>query len=115
MPGQEYIKGTLRTIVLKLLSEADRMYGYEITQRVESLTKGQITLTYGALYPILYKLENEGLLQTSSEIVDGRARKYYTLTHNGKEVAKVKVDELKQFIDSLTTLLSPQPKLNTSL
>lgn len=114
MAGQEYIKGTLRTIVLKLLSESNKMYGYEITQKVEELTKGQITLTYGALYPILYKLENEGLLETTSEIVDGRARKYYALTSSGKDVAKVKVDELNQFIESLTTLLAPQPKLNSS-
>lgn len=105
MKSNEYIKGTIKTIVLKLLSETDRMYGYEISQEVANRTNDEIRLTYGALYPILYKLQNEGLLQTTSEIVDNRARKYYSLTEDGKEVAKEKVSELQRFTESLKRIL----------
>ena len=62
MKSKEFIRGTLKTIILKLLSEKEKMYGYEISQRVAELSKDEIQLTYGALYPILYKLESEKLL-----------------------------------------------------
>ena len=109
MQSKEYIRGTIRTIVLKLLSDNKRMYGYEITQRVADLSKGQIKLTYGALYPVLYKLEHEGLLITNTEIVENRARKYYSLTPKGKQLAIEKVSELKQFTEILKVILKPSP------
>ena len=62
----DLIKGSIRTIVLKLLKENGRMYGYEITRKVEELTEGRIKLTYGALYPVLHKLESEGVLVTEA-------------------------------------------------
>jgi len=108
MKSKEYIKGTIKTIVLKLLHER-QMYGYEITQRVKELTDGEISLTYGALYPILYKLEKDGLLTTTSEVVDGRARKYYSLTTSGNETAKEKVAELKRFIELMRTIMEHKP------
>lgn len=115
MNSKEYIKGTIKTIVLKLLSENKRMYGYEITQRVAELSSDEIKLTYGALYPILYKLEDEGLLITESEIVENRARKYYSLTKKGNEIAKEKVSELQQFTEILKKILQPDPNGKLSL
>ena len=116
MKSKEYIKGTIKTIVLKLLSENERMYGYEISQRVKQLSNGDIELTYGALYPILYKLESEKLLTTASEVVDNRARKYYSLTPQGKKLAKVKVTELQDFVKTLTIILRPvSPGTNLTL
>jgi len=112
MKSNEYIKGTIKTIVLKLLSENKKMYGYEISQRVKQLSSGEIELTYGALYPILYKLENDGLLVTSSEIVDGRVRKYYSLTPTGNETASEKIIELERFADLLKAILAPAPNVN---
>ena len=115
MSSNEFIKGTLRTIILKLLAQNKRMYGYEITQRVAQLSKDEIKLTYGALYPTLYKLEAEGLLVTTTEIVDNRARKYYSLTTEGKKLAKVKVSELQRFAETLRVILSDNAKPNVSL
>ena len=109
MKSNEYIKGTIKTIVLKLLAENKKMYGYEISQKVAELSKDEIKLTYGALYPILYKLEDEGLLVTSSEVVQNRARKYYALSDKGNEVAKVKISELKRFTETLQSILGPDP------
>lgn len=113
--SHQYIKGTIKTIVLKLLAENHRMYGYEINQKVKTLSKGEIELTYGALYPILYKLESDGLLTTRSEIVENRARKYYSLTKKGKVVAREKVSELRLFTEVLNHLLQPDPKGKLSL
>ena len=67
MYSKELIRGTLKTIILNLLSENGKMYGYEITQKVKILTDSKIKLTEGALYPTLHKLEAEGFVKTSSE------------------------------------------------
>ena len=105
--NNEYVRGTLKTIVLNLLADNGRMYGYEITQQVKERTAGEITLTFGALYPVLHKLEQEGLLLTESEAVDGRMRKYYTLTTQGSVTARAKTNDLERFMEAIKLLLSP--------
>lgn len=106
---KELLKGSLKSIVMKLLSEKDRMYGYEITQTVEALSEGKIKLTFGALYPILHKLEKDGDVQTEKEIVNNRTRVYYKLTETGVSTAKEKVIELEEFINTIKILISPNP------
>lgn len=115
MLSNEFIRGTLKTIILKLLAQDKKMYGYEITQRVTELSRSEIKLTYGALYPILYKLEAEGLVVTTAEIVENRVRKYYSLTPEGKKLAKVKVSELQRFTEILSAILKDSAKPNVSL
>jgi len=107
MISKELLKGSLKSIVLKLLSENKRMYGYEITQKVEELANGKIKLTFGALYPILHKLETDGAVITETEIMNGRVRIYYKLTPKGTNVAKEKVKELQDFIEMIGILLKP--------
>ena len=101
MYSKELLKGTLKTIVLKLLSEQEKMYGYEITQHVKSATDGKIVLTEGALYPTLHKLEDDGYVQTEKVTYGGRVRKYYKLTESGNEAATQKVNEFEEFVQSM--------------
>jgi len=115
MASGEFIRGTIKTIILKLLIQNKQMYGYEITQKVAELSFDEIKLTYGALYPILYKLESEGQLITVTEIVNNRARKYYALTPTGKKLAKVKVMELQRFTEILQNILTDSSRANVSL
>jgi DNA-binding PadR family transcriptional regulator len=112
MISPDLIKGSLKTIVLRLLKENGRMYGYEITRKVEVLTEGRIKLTYGALYPVLHKLENEGVLVAEAENFNNRIRIYYSLTSKGNSVVAEKVKEMKDFIDSLQSIVNLQPRLN---
>jgi DNA-binding PadR family transcriptional regulator len=83
------------------------MYGYEITQLVKELTNGKIELTFGALYPILHKLEQEGIVKTESEVINNRNRIYYSLTDSGKISAKERITELEDFVNTIKTLLQP--------
>ncbi len=108
MIPKELIKGSLKSIVLKLLTENNRMYGYEITQKVEELSSGKIKLTYGALYPILHKLEKEDAVFTESEVVNNRNRIYYKLTEKGNMSAKERIKELEEFMQTIKILLNPQ-------
>ena len=107
MIAKELLKGSLKSIVLKLLSENDRMYGYELTQKVEEITGGKIKLTLGALYPILHKLEKDGALETESVQVNSRTRIYYKLTKSGNSTALEKIKELEDFVQTITILLNP--------
>lgn len=104
--NNELFKGTLQTIILNLLSENERMYGYEITQKVKSITQGELLLKEGALYPALHKLEAGGLLETTTEVVDNRVRKYYSLSQNGEKEVVNKLQEAKDFINQLQLLLN---------
>lgn len=105
MYSSELIKGTLKTIVLNLLKEEGKMYGYQITQRVKDLTSNRIQITEGALYPTLHSLEKQGDLETEKEFIGKRVRKYYRLTDKGKLTAKEKVNELNDFIKTMKFLL----------
>ncbi len=108
--SSELIKGTLKTILLKLLADNKRMYGYEITQKVKDLTGDRIQLTEGALYPTLHALEADGLLTTETEYIGKRVRKYYSLSKEGKSKSKEKINEFSEFLDTMKTLLDISPK-----
>jgi PadR family transcriptional regulator, regulatory protein PadR len=108
MHSPELLKGTLQTIILKVLKDHGKMYGYEITQRVGELSDGRILLTEGALYPTLHKLEAEGLLKTEVVNIGKRVRKYYTLTVEGKAIAKDRVSEFVDFIRTMSSVLQVQ-------
>jgi DNA-binding PadR family transcriptional regulator len=111
MISSELLRGSLKTIVLKLLKEEGPMHGYAITRKVEELTAGKIKLTYGALYPILHKLESDGVLVTASEIRNNRIRIYYSLTPKGHSLVTEKIKELKEFIESLQNIIESKPGL----
>lgn len=105
MHSPELLKGTLQTIVLKVLKDHGKMYGYEITQRVKELSEDRILLTEGALYPTLHKLEAEGILKTETVMLGKRVRKYYTLTPEGRSLARERVNEFLDFIKTMSSVL----------
>ena len=101
-------KGNLDTIILKLLSENDKMYGYEITKKVKELSQNKIIIKEGALYPALHRLKSKGFLEVETLKVDNRLRKYHKLTENGNKESIAKTAELKEFIDTMQLLLNPK-------
>ncbi len=111
MYSSELVKGTLKTIVLKLLSENNQMYGYEITQKVKELTGNKIQITEGALYPTLHALESDGVVTTEVVNIGKRVRKYYKLTPQGKNNAMEKVNEFADFVRTMQFLLDIKPQL----
>ena len=112
MIGSDLLKGSLRTIILKLLQEEGPSHGYALTRRVEEITEGKIKLTYGALYPLLHKLQNEKILVTAREIRNNRIRVYYSLTPKGQSLATQKVNEMIEFIKSLQRIIEPKPGIS---
>jgi DNA-binding PadR family transcriptional regulator len=107
MQSKQLIKGTLKTIILKLLNEHEKMYGYEMTQKVKQLSEGQLELTEGALYPMLHKLEAEGFLVAEKVPVGKRVRKYYRLTPAGKAACVSRLEEFEAFVRMMRLILKP--------
>ena len=101
-------KGCLEPIIMRLLQDNARMYGYQITQMVKEITKGELQITEGALYPLLHRLEEQGIVETELENIGNRVRKYYTLTKAGKKQTSVAMEELKMFMQSLQLIVNPK-------
>ena len=108
MGNQKLYKGSLQTIILKLLAKNEKMYGYEITQKVKELTKGELSITEGALYPALHKLEAEGFLDVEVAKVDNRLRKYYRLTKNGSKETVNRLAEMEEFLKTMQQIVNPK-------
>ncbi|NOQ76133.1 MAG: PadR family transcriptional regulator [Crocinitomix sp.] len=105
MYSSELIKGTLKTIVLNLLKDNEKMYGYEITQKVKDLTDSKIQITEGALYPTLHALEKQGDVTVEKVYIGKRVRKYYILTDQGTITVADRVNELSDFMKTMRFLL----------
>lgn len=111
MYSRELLKGILKPIILKLLSENERMYGYEIVQKVKSLSGDKILIKEGSLYPALHILTKEGHLAVETKMVGKRIRKYYRLTNDGKAQVRVTIDQLLDFTQTLTVIFKPKAQL----
>ena len=110
MFSKELLKGTLKTIVLKLLTEHKELYGYEISQLVKRQTEGKLVLTEGALYPTLHQLEQKGLLSSRKLNVGNRTRKYYSLTTAGQEASGNRLQEFQEFLAAMQLILKSKPE-----
>lgn len=102
-------------MVLKLLEENDRMYGYEISQRVKELTDGKILLKDGSLYPALHKLLKDGILDYEEQSIGKRVRKYYFLTKEGKKEKDVLMAEMKDFVATIQKVIFNDYKIVPAL
>ena len=111
MYSRELLKGTLSAIILKLLAEQERMYGYEISQRVKEITDGKIHLKDGSLYPALQKMRADGLLSYKEEYIGKRVRKYYYLTKKGQKEKALYLEELKDFMKTMNKIVFSELKI----
>ena len=84
-------------IVLELLSDRPK-YVYEISSEMKKRSEGRFTIA--VLYPVLYRLEEQGYVEnTSSEIVNSRIRNYYGITDKGREYLREIKNEFYDMTD----------------
>lgn len=83
--GKDLVAASATPLVLAILSEG-LSYGYAIIKRVDELSGGELRWTDGMLYPVLHRLERNGLVEaTWGRAETGRRRKYYKITDLGLE------------------------------
>lgn len=109
MISNEFIKGSLKTIIIKLLKVEGPMHGYLLTQRIEAITGGAVKLTDSALYPVLHRLKKDKIVVTASEINNGRMRIHYALTPKGHSLVAENTKQLKELIGLLQTVVDLKP------
>ena len=97
--AKDLVAASATPLVLAILAEGES-YGYAIIKRVTELSDGQLRWTDGMLYPVLHRLERQGLVVAkwgASET--GRKRKYYRVTREGR--AQLAAQRLQwQVVDS---------------
>lgn len=77
-----YKRATSPLVVLRLLQDCT-MYGYQISQAMKEKSGGKFTIA--VLYPILYRLEEQGYIRVErTEVTNNRARSYYAITEEGR-------------------------------
>jgi len=84
-PKSDLLQGTLDLLILKTLA-LGLMHGWGISQRIQQISEGVLSINQGSLYPALYRLEEQGWITSewgSSE--NNRQAKYYKLTRTGRK------------------------------
>jgi DNA-binding PadR family transcriptional regulator len=82
--GKDLVAASATPLVLAIVAEGES-YGYAILKRVAELSGGHLQWTDGMLYPVLHRLERQGLVVAKWGTADnGRRRRYYRITKNGQ-------------------------------
>jgi transcriptional regulator len=91
-PRSDLLQGTLDVLILKTL-ELEPMHGWGIAQRIQQVSDSVLQVNQGSLYPALYRLEEQGLIQSkwgASE--NNRQAKFYELTARGRRQLSVETE-----------------------
>jgi PadR family transcriptional regulator, regulatory protein PadR len=88
MMRKELVAASAEPLILSLLSKREN-YGYGIIQEMKTRSNGQLQWTDGMLYPVLHRMERNGLIKSRwAKIENGRKRKYYSIKEDGKKAHK---------------------------
>jgi transcriptional regulator len=97
--------GTLELIVLQLLS-AEPTNGYDLTLRIQAISRDVLNVNAGSLYPALYRLENKGLITAEwTQTAAGRRAKTYSLTGRGRRQLVEQRESWQRFAGALVAIL----------
>jgi len=111
MANRALVAASSKPLILSILTHG-KSYGYQIIKNVEQLSGGELEWTDAMLYPVLHRMEKDGLIISEWAVQqNGRKRKYYELTQLGRTEREV---ERKQWInvnEALNLLWGSNPKL----
>ena len=101
----ETLKGHLDTIVLATLRE-EPLHGYAVIEALRRRSEGAFELAEGTLYPVLHRLEAEGLLSSAWSDASGRRRRVYRLTRRGRAALARRRQEWAGFASAVDAVLA---------
>jgi len=107
-PDAVLLPGTLDLLILKAVSLGAH-HGYGVLLRIEQITGDALSIEQGALYPALYRLEQQGLLDTEWGTSDNNRRaKFYALTAAGRKRLKLETERWSRTALAINTALGAQ-------
>ena len=103
--SRDVVQGTLDMLVLKALSLAP-MHGWGITNRIQQISKGVLTVNPGSLYPALERLQDRGWITAAWETTEsGRNAKYYTLSAAGRRRLGTETESWRRLVAAIEAVL----------
>jgi PadR family transcriptional regulator PadR len=101
----EVLQGTLDMLVLRSL-QLEPMHGWGITERIEHWSESVLQLGQGTLYPALYRLERQGLIQSEWHVTENNRRaRYYSLTRDGRRHLKEELTQWQRMSRAINLVL----------
>ncbi len=112
MLSKEIMGATARSILLSILSRGES-YGYAIIQEVRQISGGEMEWKDGTLYPVLHRLEDQGLITSAWRVPaeTGRRRRYYAITPKGEEALTAEKQQWLKVDAILAQLWGMEPRL----
>jgi len=101
----DFLNGVPELLILSLLSRRP-MYGYELVQAIRRSTAGEIEFGEGCVYPVLHRLEAEGLLAGKREDVGGRTRVVYRIMAKGSKHLASATTGWRRIVEAIDRALS---------
>jgi PadR family transcriptional regulator PadR len=104
----DLLPGTLDVLILKSVSLGP-LHGYAVLARIEQITQGALLVEQGALYPALYRLEHQGLLDAewgTSE--NNRKARFYKLTRAGRKELMAETHQWRRLSAVIGRILGPE-------
>lgn len=104
--------GTLALMILKTLDVMGPLHGYGVARRIEEISRNQLALNYGTLYPALLKLEQEGFITAAwGQSENNRRAKFYSLTPSGRKQLARETRDWQRTADLITSFFALKPEL----
>jgi PadR family transcriptional regulator PadR len=106
----DLMQGTLDMLILTAIS-LGALHGYGILLRIQQISKDRLEIQQGSLYPALYRLEHQGLIESEwGESDNKRKAKYYRLTGAGRRQLQEAARSWNQMTDIIGGILGTQPE-----
>jgi transcriptional regulator len=101
----DLFRGTLDMLIMKAVSLGPQ-HGYGILLRIQQLSRGNLQIEQGSLYPALHRLEHKGLIQSEwGESDNNRKAKFYRLTSAGKRQLRLETESWKRLGKTIAVVL----------
>lgn len=105
--SKELMKGVSETIVLQTLNELNEAYGYQLVKAIDANSNGAFQFQEGTLYPLLYRLEDKGFIQSEKKSApNGKERRYYSVTKAGLQSLKEQSAEVENLVSGIQHLFA---------
>ena len=104
----DLLRGNTEGLLLSLIEALDGAYGYKLIKEIENRSHGLFQFKEGTIYPILRRLESEGLIKGEWQMLPtGHNRRLYNITAKGKKVLKKKIATWQEFTSTMNLILNP--------
>jgi PadR family transcriptional regulator PadR len=106
---KELLRGNTQSLLLYLIAKSGRIHGYGLIQEIRNRSKGYFQFRTGTVYPVLHKLEQEGLIKGEWHSQPGRQQKrHYAITDRGKQALSQRLSTWHEFTAAMNLILKPK-------